>query len=35
MGMRGLMAAFMLVQNRQHIGSIGEGQVAVRAFPCA
>jgi hypothetical protein len=31
MGMRGLMAASMLAQDRQHIGSIGEGQVAVRA----
>ena len=30
------MAAFMLAQGRQHIGSIGEGQVAVRAsVPCA
>jgi hypothetical protein len=36
MGMRGLMAAFMLVQDRQHIGSIGEDQVAVKAsVPCA
>jgi hypothetical protein len=32
MGMRGLMAAFMLARDRQHIASIGEGQVASGRF---